>query len=202
VKLLLDHPNIDPNFVAGGGRTALMQASEPNVVKLLLDRKDIEVNIRDNLGRTALCEASCYNNLETAKLLLERKDTNINLPDNRGRTALFWACIHNYPAIVDLLLEKDDIDPNPRYVNSGRTPLAHICHYFNHSIDIVTIVRSLLSHRGTDRNAVDNNGVSILADLRNKRHRNAVDSNGFINSIDNQHDNEIESLLRDVRART
>lgn len=94
VKLLLSRPDIDPNFVAGGGQTALMLAcadQEPDVVKLLLDQEKIDVNRQDDNGRTALCKAAYYGCLESATLLLERKDTDINISDNDGRTALFRA---------------------------------------------------------------------------------------------------------------
>jgi hypothetical protein len=77
--------------------------------------------------------------------------------------------------LLDLLLEKDGINPNPRD-NNGRTPLARSCLHTimqgalcsdlcrGHTLrDFMAIVRSLLSHRDIDPNAVDNNGVSILA---------------------------------------
>ena len=197
MKLLLNHPGIDPNFVEGDGRTALMvsmrTSTGPEAVQLLLDQEGIDVNIRNNWGLTALCEASvisCCSDLETAKLLLERKDIDVNLPDNYGWTPLFWACHHRCVALVDLLLEKDNIDPNPRDTNSGRTPLAYVCHGRFDGFDerVPSIVQSLLSHPATDPNAVDNNGVGILAGFINKHH-NAVGSDGFVRQ-------KIESLLR------
>jgi ankyrin repeat protein len=197
MKLLLNHPDIDPNFVEGDSRTALMVSMRtlagPEAVKLLLDQEGIDVNIRNNWGLTALCEASvisCCKDIETTKLLLERKDIDINLPDNYGWTPLFWACHHRCVALVDLLLEKDNIDPNPRDANTGRTPLAYVCHcrYGGFDERVASIVQSLLSHPATDPNAVDNNGVSILAGFINKYH-NAVGSDSFVRQ-------KIESLLR------
>ena len=48
VKLLLDRPEIDPNFIAkdkfGGEKSALGEAGEPAMAKLLLDRENIDVN--------------------------------------------------------------------------------------------------------------------------------------------------------------
>ena len=192
VRLLLDHPDIDTTFVTRDGRTALMETSDPDVVRLLLDQEDIEINRQDYLGRTALCEAACYNRLEAAKLLLEREDIDVNLPENSGYNALWLACHYGYRTLVGLLLERDDIDPNFRDIDNGRTALAHVCHC---PCRRTAIVRLLLSHPGTDPNAVDNNGVSILADFVNRRNRNAINC-----PLDYQRDNEIESLLRAAGA--
>lgn len=189
VKLLLDHPDIDPNFASRDGRTALMQADRPDVVKLLLGQDGIDINQQDNSGWTALCMAACFRNFEAAKILLEREDVNINLPDNSGWTPLFWACNHNCLQLVDLLLEKADIDPNPRDTNSGRTPLAHVCHYLGY--EAVAVVRSLLSHPATDPNAVNNNGVSILADYITRWHPTGPD---VVDSTYQQY-YDMESLL-------
>lgn len=192
VKLLLDHPGIDTTFVTRHGHKALMETSDPDVVRLLLDQKDIEVNRQDYLGRTALCEAAWCNRLEAAKLLLERKDIDVNLPENTGYNALQLACHYDYQTLVGLLLERDDIDPNFRDIDNGRTALAHVCHCPCRS---TAIVRLLLSHPDTDPNAVDNDGVSILADFVNCRNHDAVNS-----PLKYQRDNEIESLLRAAGA--
>ena len=105
VKLLLDHPDIDPNFVAADGYPVLMRVlHNPGAVRLLLDHPDIDVNRQNDSGRTALCQVVSRNHLEAAKLLLEREDIDINRPDNRGYTALFWACNNNCLEMVNLLL--------------------------------------------------------------------------------------------------
>jgi ankyrin repeat protein len=62
IQPLLDHPEIDLNFVARDG---------------------------NHSGWTALSKAAHYRNLEVAKLLLEREDINTNLPDNCGWASLF-----------------------------------------------------------------------------------------------------------------
>jgi ankyrin repeat protein len=115
VKLLLNHPDVDLNFVGEYG-TALMGGSGggfPDVVKLLLDQEGIDVNIQSNSGKTALSEAAYFNNVECAKLLLKRDDINVNIPDRDGRTALHHSCSsHNPLEVMKLLLERDDIDPN------------------------------------------------------------------------------------------
>jgi ankyrin repeat protein len=186
VKLLLDHPSIDPNFMANG-QTALMLAWQADMVKLLLEREGIEVNRQDSFGLTALCKAAFRGHSEIGKLLLEREDININLPDNLGRTPLFAAVSCDCLELVDLLLKKDGIDPNPKVIDSGRTPLAHACHFDGST----AIVRSLLSHPNTDPNAVDNNGVSILADFMTFRHFR----------VDSLQADEIKLLLRTAGAR-
>ena len=178
VKLLLGHPKIDPNFASEGGVTALMLAcTEPNMAKLLLDHEEIDVNRQNDEGRTALCEAAYYGCLESAKLLLEREDTDTNISDISGKTALFWACLR-CEELVDLLLEQDDIDANARDIN-GSTPLAFALSRGSG----VAIVRSLLSHRDTDPNAVDNDGVSIFSNFINNWRRG------------NKYADEIELLL-------
>jgi ankyrin repeat protein len=116
VKLLLDHPDVNPNVVGVYG-TALMNGSRgrsPGVVKLLLDHKGIDVNVRSNSGhgKTALSEAAYFNSVECAKLLLERHDINVNIPDRDGRTAFHHACYEGSSEIIKLILERDNIDPN------------------------------------------------------------------------------------------
>jgi ankyrin repeat protein len=94
VKLLLDHPGIDLNFMVGDDLiTALMLAWQPDMAKLLLEQEGIEVNRQNGLGFTALCKAACSSQSEIVKILLEREDININLSNNLGQTPLFWAVV-------------------------------------------------------------------------------------------------------------
>jgi ankyrin repeat protein len=64
------------------------------------------------------------------------------------------------------MIARDDIDSNTRD-DSGRTPLAHVCQRY--SCGSLAIVRSLLSHPGTDPNAVDDNGISIFVGFRTRQ---------------------------------
>jgi ankyrin repeat protein len=160
VMLLLGHPHTDLNLVMEGGRSALMlacKAGNPDIVELLLSREGIAINQQDTDGLTALCHVT-----ET------------------GYSHAYRTGGHAQAAkLLDLLLEKDGINPNPRD-NNGRTPLARVCLrpvlYFSGTFSFsdpdlrqfVAFVRSLLSHRDIDPNAVDNNSVSILADVINK----------------------------------
>jgi len=66
VKLFLAHPDVDINFQAPRGGTALMYAvralrdrnANDDIIKSLLDQEGIDVNLRDNKGRTALSIAA------------------------------------------------------------------------------------------------------------------------------------------------
>jgi ankyrin repeat protein len=119
VKLLPDHPDIDPNFVATrlDGRSALMRAAIPEVAKLLLDRDDIDVNLQDEYGYTALSLVCLLNRISIlVSLLLEREDIDPNVRDSEGRTALTISCLHSASvdvAIVRSLLSHPDTDPDP-----------------------------------------------------------------------------------------
>jgi ankyrin repeat protein len=121
MKLLLDHPDVNPNVEGFARSTPLILGVHfPDVVKLLLDQEGIDVNYQDDFGSTALIRTACCGNVESAKLLLERGDIDVNIGGRR--TALYHAYsqrsfrVH----IMDLLLERDDID-----INSNRyTPSA------------------------------------------------------------------------------
>ena len=187
VKLLLGHPHTDLNLVTEPhGHSALMSAcrgGNPGMVKFLLSREGIMINQQDTDGLTALCHVTEF-----------------------GYSRAYMNGGHVRAAkLLDLLLQKDGINPNSRD-NNGRTPLARVClrpigdtcYYAVTECQIrrcVTIVRSLLSHRDVDPNAVDNNNVSILADVINKviPHRTFWYEYG-------DYGREIESLLRAAGA--
>ncbi|KAN0072962.1 Ankyrin repeat-containing domain protein [Elaphomyces granulatus] len=179
VRLLLQRPDINPNFVSTDGETAFTRAINTDsssdrqaIIKALLDKEGIDVNLQDNFGRTPLCHAMDKDCFEAAKLLLERDDIDINIPDNDGQTALHYACNKNVEELVDLILKKDDINPNARDIPVGYTPLANAC---RNSSTNMAIVDSLLSHPDTDPNAVDNNGVNIFAHFMRNRHNEEIE---------------------------
>jgi ankyrin repeat protein len=188
MKLLLDHPAVDPNFAGRpGGSTPLIQF--PDVVKLLLDQEYIDINYQKNSGAlsTALIKTAAYNWLESTKLLLGRDDIDVNISNSTGLTALHCACLNNGSLkVVNLLLERDDIDLNPRDIE-WETPLSLAC--CNKNDQSIPIIRSLLSHHDTDPNILNSNGV---ANFMKYRYRSYMDSCRA---------DEIESLLRNAGAR-
>jgi ankyrin repeat protein len=191
MKLLLDRPDVDPNFAGrpGGTPPLILGSRFPDVVKLLLDQQGIDVNYQKNSGglSTALIKTASYNWLESTKLLLERKDINVNISNSQGWTALHCASRNESLEVVDLLLERKDIDLNPKDVD-GETPLALACR--NKNRRSIPIIRSLLSHPNTDPNILNRNGDSILADFMKYRHK-----------MNSRYADEIESLLRKAGAR-
>jgi ankyrin repeat protein len=193
MKLLLDRPDVDPNFAGGSDGTTplILGARFPDVVKLLLSQQCIDVNYQENSDNlnTALIETAYYYScVESAKLLLERDDINVNIPNSNGQTVLHCACLNGSLKMVDLLLKRDDIDLNTRDV-VGNTPLALACRNVQGRGGI-SIIRSLLSHRNMDPNILNRNGDSILADFMKYRHR-----------MGSRYVDKIESLLRMAGAR-
>ncbi|KAN0069335.1 Ankyrin repeat-containing domain protein [Elaphomyces granulatus] len=187
VKLLLDHPDIDPNCVSedANGGSPLVLAVDSAMLKLLLDREGIDVNKQDAFGRTALMHQISFAGLvrqgstEGCELLLNRDDVDLNIRDENGQTALFWACSYDNVSTIDLLLKKEGIDPNARDID-GCTPLGYACYFhgkgwrshqapdnyareIDRHLDDVAKVRLLLSRPDTDPNPVDNDGVSLLS---------------------------------------
>jgi ankyrin repeat protein len=183
MKLLLDRPDVDPNFEGGSNGTTplILGADFPDVVKPLLDQQGIDINYQENdLLSTALINTAVYNYVESAKLLLERDDINVNIPNWTGLTALHWACLNESLDLVDLLLKRDDIDLNTRDV-VGNTPFALACRKQDRRS--IPIIRSLLSHRNTDPNILN-------SDFMKYRH-----------TMDRRYADEIESLLRKAGSR-
>lgn len=109
IQLPLDHSDIDPNFVAIDGRTALIQAIDPDVAKRLLDQEDFDVNHQDHSGLTALCKAARYSNLEVARVL-EREDVDINvcIISSKGDHVLGCSAYEGDITAVKLLLGHPD----------------------------------------------------------------------------------------------
>ena len=197
VKWFLARGDLEINTVNNKGEHVLGSAVTKgylDIVKLLLEQEGIEVNRQFGRGLTPLCAAAMWNRPKTGKLLLEREDIDVNLPNDNQETPLYWSAENLCPGILDLLLKKDGINPNPRMRN-GETPLAFVCRCRLGKPGSVAIVRSLLSHPDTDPNAVNNDGVSILAAFMNAR--------GYMDNLSDLSRcevDEIELLLRDAGA--
>lgn len=100
VKLLLNHPLVDPNVQDMYSSTALMRVlydyrNNIDIVKLLLSHPLIDPNVQSKEGLTALIlaskKASKKGILEEIQALLEHPNINIDLKDNEGKTAWDWA---------------------------------------------------------------------------------------------------------------
>jgi ankyrin repeat protein len=88
MKLLLDRPDVDPNFAMGFKRNTplFFGACFPDVVKLLLDQEGIDVNQQNDVGSTALLKTACFDSVESAQLLLERNDIDVNISEGLRST--------------------------------------------------------------------------------------------------------------------
>ncbi|KAK3255464.1 hypothetical protein CYMTET_35353 [Cymbomonas tetramitiformis] len=161
VKLLLKHPNIDPNRPAKEGKTALQQAccqSSPTLVDLVVRNKNTDVNSVDMYGMTALHEAATRGHVQLLKTLLKRGDMDCNPRDLQGRTPFWMACNCGDDNIesVNLMLKCEKVDVNVADDNT-RTALMQACEVGN-----LNILAALLEHADIDVNAGDKNGVRPL----------------------------------------
>jgi ankyrin repeat protein len=127
VRLLLDHPSIDPNAGDENRKAPLCSAAENGhiaVVKLLLDHPSIDPNTSDKYGIPPLCRAAGNGHVAVVKLLLEQPAIELNVSDKHGRTSLYYAARAGHEAVVRLLLERDDVDPNAACTYGfSKTPL-------------------------------------------------------------------------------
>ena len=91
VRLLLDHPTTDANYVTLDRKTPLMVASlygEAEVVEMLLSVVNINVNSVTFDGKTALIYAASAKQPHTLELLLRCPKTDTSLVDEEYKTAL------------------------------------------------------------------------------------------------------------------
>jgi ankyrin repeat protein len=136
-----------------------------------LEREDIDINLPDNNGWTPLFSACSSHNLHISKLLLDHPDIDVNRQNDEGHTVLCQVISQNNLTAAKLLLEREDIDIN-RPDNNGYTALFWACSIDDDAYRVgssVAIVRSLLSHRDTDPNAVNHNGDSVFAHFMRRR---------------------------------
>lgn len=109
-KLLLEHPNINPNIqTIRLLRTPLTQAIIGNnerisYIKSLLSHPDIDVNIKDKKNMTALMYAIKYDNMDVIQLLLSHPDIDINITNDDNQTAVELATERN----IDILALMDN----------------------------------------------------------------------------------------------
>jgi len=126
VELLLQNPDIDPNYFPHGheNRTSLWVAaffSHLQVIKVLLAHPKIDVNLPHANGATPLLVASENGHVEAVKMLLEKKGIQPNQCSVDGVTPLFKACQNGHVEAVKVLLKRDDLDINRGWIHSTKT---------------------------------------------------------------------------------
>ncbi len=117
VKLLLGHPNIDPNKAAEDGRTPLHLATAPGIdyFENALSEAQATGSVRQLYHAIKYLYALLNGYHAVVELLLQHEKTNINAVDEYGRTPLidaFSPPIVIKKASAKKLLEADGIDVN------------------------------------------------------------------------------------------
>lgn len=154
------------NVVArdNAGKSVLMYAAEGeagvNLVTVL--QKGGDVSVRDKEGKTALMYAvgGRYNLAVKQHLLLER-DSDVNAADKKGKSVLMYAVGNPLAKVSASLIEelisyKADITLKDE---NGKTALMYAVENLRAEMGVV----EALLRAGADLNAVDNDGLSVLA---------------------------------------
>ncbi|CAH0051696.1 unnamed protein product [Clonostachys solani] len=171
VKLLLQHPLIDPRLPKTG-LTPLEVAIDKNnaaMVKLLLEHPKTDPNRYGDEHYSPLCKAIRNGSLDIVRLLLKRPDTDTNLRD-RDRywgTPLVTAVGRADTLIVQELLERSDIDPNMPSFGDGPSgnALLYAAGSGNHEI-----IKLLLRRVDIDVNvATDNDTTPLVHAIKNNK---------------------------------
>lgn len=105
-KMLLDHPNLDPDARGLNGITALSNyiwRDNKDAVERLLER-GADVNSQDNDGDAPLHGAAQIGNVEIVDLLID-KGADPNLKNKQGGTPLMWAAVYGNEDAARWLLE-------------------------------------------------------------------------------------------------
>ncbi|KAM0515162.1 hypothetical protein ACHAPE_006115 [Trichoderma viride] len=134
LKLLLAHPDINPNVQDRSGYTPLQEAvcmgdeavqeCHKQIAQLLLQRPDIQADQKDCCGMTAFAWAAFLGRFEIAKMLLERPDVDPNSRDKDGMTPLSLSMEADSEETAEFLVCMDDVEINAKD-NFGWTALAH-----------------------------------------------------------------------------
>jgi ankyrin repeat protein len=118
MKLLLDRPDVDPNFQGGSLEAAPLHLAAKNghsaIVELLLAMVNINPDVRDVGGRhrrdfTPLMYACSQGYVPIVQQLLARNDVNFNARGHHYGTPLILACLRGHLEIINLLLAKDSM---------------------------------------------------------------------------------------------
>lgn len=161
MKMLLAHPDIDPNAQEVDGDTPLHHAVRTGLldwVKLLLGTNNIDVNALERGRNTPLNLASTRGALDVVQCLLNAKETDINLPNLSGSTPLGSAIKYGHISIVCLLLERKDIWVN--MVRVGPSQITALTQaLWSRERDIVKLI---LQHPDLDVNMPNEFGLTPL----------------------------------------
>ena len=119
-KILLNHPQLDPNARGLNGVTALSKyvwREQKYAVEKLLER-GADVNAQDNDGDAPLHGAAQSGNVEILDLLLD-KGADPNLKNKQGGTPLMWAAVFGHEDAARRLIQRG-ADPSLKD-NDGMT---------------------------------------------------------------------------------
>jgi ankyrin repeat protein len=160
LKLLLAHPDINPNVQNARDNTPLQEAvyaGDKVSVRLLLEHPRTDVNL-GNLARvTPLIMAVQECHIKIVRLLLKRSDIHADQKDRCGMTAFAWAAFLGRSRIAKMLLLRPDVDLNSRD-GDGVTPLG-----LSVKAGSEDIAAFLLCRPDIDINATDDFGWTALA---------------------------------------
>ena len=113
VKVLLDHPNVDPNGDYGYGFDWACLMGHDEVVKVLLEDGRVEV---EGEGREGLVMACRFGRVEVVRMLLE--DGRVD-PGRKG-VGLRIAARLGWEGVVKVLLEDGRVEVGERVLNAAR----------------------------------------------------------------------------------
>uniref|UniRef100_A0A7S4INY1 Uncharacterized protein n=1 Tax=Vannella robusta TaxID=1487602 RepID=A0A7S4INY1_9EUKA len=124
VKILLSHPDIDPNAESYYRNTPLLEACRLNnreIVRLLLSHPKVDMNYLSPLG--SACDAG---HVELVKELLELDGIDVN--SENFKTPFYASVLRKRVEIVKLLLNDERVDVN--HLHDGKESALHrVCGY-------------------------------------------------------------------------
>ncbi|CZR56660.1 uncharacterized protein PAC_06549 [Phialocephala subalpina] len=169
VRILLQHPQIQPDIVSSDHRTPLHWAvcgKYLDIVQMLLTDNRISVNRVDREGRNVLSLAAEAGDNEIVKYLISFTQLRADEPDNEGRTAFSWAAGAGHLETVRLLRRSCAISTKsmPARIdigkrdNAGRNPLSWAC-----GAGHCNVVEYLIRHNRQGVDTADLDGWAPLA---------------------------------------